>query len=896
MKNFIFIILACFYLQTAYSTHNRAGEITYVQTGPLSITMTVTTYTKGSSTAADRDSLEIFWGDGTSAWVHRINGKGDPLENDVKRNFYVADHVYPGRGTYTISFLDPNRVGGIINLNFPRSEEIQFYLSTTFTLLDVQFQGKNNSAILLQPPIDVACVGEIYTHNPNAYDIDGDSLSYELITPLMGNNMPVPNYFFPDQIIPGSLNRVFLNQKTGDFLWESPPQAGEYNIAFKINEYRSGVLINTIIRDMQILVRVCNNDPPKIETIEELCVIAGTKISIPVKVTDVNGNQKIKLEASGGPLKLTLDAAVINDPGGFVNAPINATIEWNTTCNQISKQYYQIVLRALDNAFGDTFGLATLKTIRIKIVGPEPVITNAIPMETDKIRLEWQLPYGCQNTLNDYFYGFSVWRKEGSVNLTIDTCNLQSLAGEYTRVAFNTIANDGKVYFFNDSGLNPNTTYCYRVVAQFALKSSTGNPYNKVESIPSKEICLQIKRDIPLITKISVSVTSVTAGSIDIKWTKPLSTDFDTLQFLPPYKTELLRSERGLNNFTLINGSSKSFVSFSAWNDTTYLDDNINTLNQQYDYQLKFYYNSNIEYKNIPKSSSLFLNVNPGDKKNTLTYDAVTSWTNNMFNIYRSIEGSNYNLLTSTREKRFIDNNLENGKTYCYYVESTGQYNITNIENPIINLSQETCSQPVDNEAPCIQTLDVTTICEKGVISQDELYNILEWSQIDCQLEEIPSTYNIYYKPTLESDYTLVTNTPLNNLQHLPSENNISGCYAITALDEYGNESEKSNEICIENCPIYELPNTFTPNADGDNEVFLPLKNFFIASIDFEIFNEWGVKVFETHDAAIRWDGKSDSGKELADGTYYYVGTVYINTTNGLSQLKKLKGYINIIR
>lgn len=858
--------------------------------------MTVTTYTKGSSTAADRDSLEIFWGDGTSAWVHRVNGEGDLLENDVKRNFYVEDHVYPGRGTYTISFLDPNRVGGIINLNFPRSEEIQFYLSTTFTLLDVQFQGKNNSAILLQPPIDIACVGEIYTHNPNAYDIDGDSLSYELITPLMGNNMPVPNYFFPDQIIPGPLNRIFLNAKTGDFLWESPPQAGEYNIAFKIKEFRSGVLINTIIRDMQILVRVCNNDPPKIEVIDELCVVAGTKILIPIKVTDVNGNQKIKLEASGGPFRLSIDAAVLNGPGGFVSSPINAAIEWNTTCNQISKEYYQIVLRALDNAFGDTFGLATLKTIRIKIVGPEPIITNAVSMETDKIRLEWQLPYSCQNTLNEYFYGFSVWRKEGSKNLEIDTCNLSTLAGEYTRVAFNTLANDGSVYFFNDSGLNPNTTYCYRVIAQFALKSATGNPYNKVESIPSDEICLQIKRDIPLITKISVTSTSDNSGSIDIKWTKPLTRDFDTLQFRPPYKTELLRSIRGLNNFTLINGSTNSFVSFSEWKDTSFIDNNINTSNFQYDYQLKFYYNSNIEYKNIPKSSSLFLTINPGDRKNTLTYEAVTSWTNNMYRIFRNIEGGSFNLLTSSSEKKFIDTNLENGKTYCYYIESIGSYNITNIEDPIINLSQESCAQPVDNEAPCVQTLDVNTICEKGVISQDELYNELEWSQIDCELEEIPTSYNIYYKPTVESDYVLVANTTLNNLQHLPSENNISGCYAVSALDEYGNESERSNEICIENCPIYELPNTFTPNADGDNENFIPLKNFFIASIDFEIFNEWGVKVFETSDAGIHWDGKSGEGKEVADGTYYYIGNVYINTTNGLSLLKKLKGYINIIR
>ena len=47
-----------------YATHNRAGDITYVQIGPLKIRLTVTTYTKASSTGADRDSITLSWGDG----------------------------------------------------------------------------------------------------------------------------------------------------------------------------------------------------------------------------------------------------------------------------------------------------------------------------------------------------------------------------------------------------------------------------------------------------------------------------------------------------------------------------------------------------------------------------------------------------------------------------------------------------------------------------------------------------------------------------------------------------------------------------------------------------------------------------------------------------------------
>ena len=52
-------LLALFFTGDLWATHNRAGEITYVQTGDLTIRATVTTYTKASSIAADRDSVEI---------------------------------------------------------------------------------------------------------------------------------------------------------------------------------------------------------------------------------------------------------------------------------------------------------------------------------------------------------------------------------------------------------------------------------------------------------------------------------------------------------------------------------------------------------------------------------------------------------------------------------------------------------------------------------------------------------------------------------------------------------------------------------------------------------------------------------------------------------------------
>lgn len=860
--------------------------------------MTITTYTKESSKAADRDSLEVFWGDGQKQWVKRSNGEGQSLQNDVKMNKYVEVHTYPGRSTYTISFVDPNRAGGILNINYPRSEDVHFYLSTRFTLLDLQFQGSNSSVQLLQPPIDVACVGQPFIHNPNAFDTDGDSIAYALISPLSAENEVVPNYLFPDQLLPGTNNQIFLDNVTGDFIWRFPPQQGEYNIAFQIKEYREGVLINTVIRDMQILVRKCTSSPPTIDTKDEICVVAGETIDLGILVDDIDPGQKVRLFATGGPLVVSNNAAELNTLNVFSKPKLESKLVWKTSCDHVYKEYYQIVLRAIDNTFGDTFGLATLKTIRIKVVAPEPEILSAVPVNVNDILLEWTSPYQCEVTSNDYFYGFSVWRKEQSYDYPTDTCNLEAISKNYRRVIFNTKQQANGKYFFIDKNLQQNTTYCYRIIAEFAFKTSSGNPYKQTQSIPSDEICLQLKRDIPLFVKASVDVTGENDGEISLRWTKPLLSDFDTLMFPGPYKTEVYRTQVGNNNYALIPGSEKISNFFNSWKDTSYTDVKINTITTQYDYQLKFYYKGNTEYKPIPKTNSLFLQILPSDQKNILKYKAITPWSNKSFDIYKKEASGNFVKIKTTNKLEYEDVNLENGKEYCYKVQSSGTYSIRNIETPIINFSQEVCNKPIDNVPPCPPILEVETICTKNQ-DTDNPTNSLTWTdEFNCQSKDIVEMYKIYYRHTKDSEYTLIDQLPGSSAhlyKHLPDSNSIAGCYAITAIDAKGNESKYSNEICVENCPVYELANTFTPNGDGKNDLFVPIKNYFISTVDMKVFNEWGNLVYKTQNPKINWDG-TKNGKPLAEGTYYFKCRVFQKSSVGENVLKDLNGYINIIR
>jgi gliding motility-associated-like protein len=66
------------------------------------------------------------------------------------------------------------------------------------------------------------------------------------------------------------------------------------------------------------------------------------------------------------------------------------------------------------------------------------------------------------------------------------------------------------------------------------------------------------------------------------------------------------------------------------------------------------------------------------------------------------------------------------------------------------------------------------------------------------------------------------------------------------------------------------IPNVFTPNGDGVNDAFY-IPNSGLTEYSLEIYDRWGVKIFESTAPEIRWDGRSTSGMPCSDGTYYYI-------------------------
>lgn len=892
MRSYILLsLVSCFLIGIPFNssaTHNRAGEIIYTHLTGFTYEVTIVTYTKASSVAADRDSLEIVWGDGTSDTLPRTNGNGNGvvIGNDIKYNLYTGTHTYPALGTYVVTVTDPNRIAGILNINGGNSVNEPFYLEDSLKILEPAFYGYNNSPILLNPPIDFANVHNPYIHNPNAYDPDGDSLSFEFITPRKAPNVPVANYVDPNEVPGTPPGQTFtIDSQTGQVEWNAPWFVGTYNFAILVREYRSGICIGTMVRDMEVIVDSVNNRPPIVAEIHDTCVIAGTTLVLNVTATDPDLNQTVKLTSNGGPYEVTESPASFESTSGVQLA--TGTFTWNTTCDHVRPQFYQVIFKAQDSY---AVPLVDSKNWLITVVAPPPEEVIAVPVGND-IQVNWKNPYSCGTA--EKFIGFSVWRKEGSNPFTPDTCEVGLNGRGYTKIAEHLLD-----YTYLDQDVDRGRQYCYRILAEFADKALSQNIeiyYNNVYSLASNEACSQLLKSIPVITNVSVESTSTTAGQMFVQWSKPLATDLDTLQNPAPYKYVLWRSQ-GFPGGAMQRIDSFEANSFTALIDTFFHDSGLNTAVNPYSYKIGFYSGGNF-LGETELASSIFLTTVGTDNKMLLSWNEVVPWLNTSYVVYRKNSGGTFDSIATTATRSYTDEPLPNDVLQCYLVKSVGSYSAPGFINPIINYSEEQCAVPVDSVAPCPPVLEVHNICNTPDFALSGFSNQLIWTYADPTCAQDVIRFLIYYSASNGLPLALIDSvTDISSFTYTHNlTNGVAGCYSVAAVDSVGNVGNPSNTVCVTNCPVYELPNVFTPNGDGSNDTyhpFLPIR--FIDKVDMKIFDQWGVLVYQTTDPMINWNGHDvRSAKEAAEGTYYYVCDVY---SGGIKVGETLSGYIHLFR
>jgi len=869
MKKFFFLGLLFFWsVSQLMATHQRAGEITYRYISGLTYEVTIVTYSYAPS-LADRFELTINWGDNTNEPLVRSNGPvnvngqhiGELVDVDIKRNLYVGVHTFPGAATYKLWVEDPNRNYGIMNI--PNSVDIPLYIESELSINP--FIGPNSSPELLLPPIDKGCVGQPYINNPAAYDPDGDSLSFTLVPCRGAGGVNIAGYKLPNKVFPQDSTATFkMDSTTGEILWKNPMHAGEYNIAFLVEEWRHGLKIGYVTRDMQITIIPCDNLPPVFSPMsKDTCVQAGDTIEFKVVATDPNHNN-IKLTATGAPFKVANPADFFS-PTDSVGRN-TGIFSWITNCSNVRKNTYEAFFKAADNAL--PVSLVDLMTINILVVGPAPKNLSATPLG-NSIHLNWE-KNKCSNVS-----GYEIYRRSGSYNFHPGHCELGVPA--YTGYSLiKTLATPDTTYF-DSNGLSPGIDYCYMVVAKYP---------DGAESYASNESCAKLKKDLPVITNVSVEITGVANGKDYIAWSKP--TEINPVQFPGPYKYLIYASEG-------ITGTVYSLIdSLASINDTVYYHNLINTVGHGNRYRIDMY-NDTPGQRNLmgssKEASSSFLSIFPGDKKSRMRISSNVPWTVKHYYIFRkNLVTQQFDSIGTSITPVYIDNKVVNGQQYCYKVKCVGTYGTDGFTDPLINWTQEVCIIPIDNEKPCPPVLTVETDCS-------QFQNVLSWVKKDSICSEDIVKFVVYYRPAQAPNLVPLDSTASFTYTHARLAN-IVGCYAIVAVDSAGNRSAISDSVCINGnaCGVFSLPNVFTPNADEYNDYLMPFPNASIEKLDIRIFNRWGKTVYTYSGKDLKWDGKiQGSNQPVADGVYYYVCDVWEINLNGISK-RTLKGSITVVR
>ncbi|WP_353722532.1 gliding motility-associated C-terminal domain-containing protein [Dyadobacter sp. 676] len=808
--------------------------------------------------------------------------------------------------------------------------------------------------MLLNAPIDVAAVGQRYIHNPGAFDADGDSLAYRLFVPqrsgVNGSGINL-QYKDPNMVTPpgtteaGASPATFsMNKITGDLIWDAPVTKGYYNVAFVVEEWRDGALIGQIVRDMQIIVEDARNDRPRMQPIPDICVEAGTLINQPVTATDKNGD-KLTLTSSGGVYEASLippAVAKFTVAQQGAQSTVTGLFTWQTSCGHIRLEPYDVLFK-VEDAPGPAVPnpslfrkLVDMTTVNIRVYGPKPTGLRGTAV-TDPTgtayRLTWDA-YKCQVAGAK----IAIYRAERCTDLPEDVCSPGIPAGsgyqEIGRVDVN------QTTFLDNNageGLRPGVSYSYRIVAMFPRPGANpGDPGYLIgggESLASAEYCLNLPMAMPVITNVTVDSTSTTKGVITIKWTKPaVATGM-------PAQYRLFRA-------TGQNGSAFSQIAAINTNlapgsrDTIFVDRNLNTEANAYNYKLEYYTTVNgqlTKFDETETASSVRLEQDAAQPNQIgLKWSALVPWSNNnrVHRVYRedktrpgtfnriaevSVSGpQSFNYVDDGTDKYAADGTVNvtiaRDSTYCYKVETVGSYNNSQIRPSVLyNFSQILCVSSSDTTKPCPPILTLDPLNCDSLRAHPEAFctttgftNHLTWEYPtqaggrDC--DPLVTAYRVYYAryqgdaPTLVATVTTPP-SPLQTSYDHEGLTSFAGCYYVTAVNRFGSESAPSNTVCRDNCPMYVLPNVFTPNGDNKNDIFQPYEcPAFVQSLEFKAFNRWGVQVFSTKDVNINWDGKTNGGKELAAGQYYYEVTIYFESSQRQSTPVTMKGWVQLLR
>ncbi len=930
----LYFLFLCTLSFAAKATHLKGGEITVKRVSDKTLTFefTLTTFTENNRANVEQNTVNFCFGDGSSI-LSAKRSAGYPLNlgNGTMKNVYKIQYTYPAASLfYKVSVAVPNRNDGVLNIT--RSVDVPFYVETIFSIN--AGLGLNSTPVLLNPAVDLtAVVGQPFIHNSNAVDAEGDSLAYRLSVSRTGAELTcdpasrgllAPNFKQPNEVstTPSSFT---INSRTGDLIWKSPQEVGIYNCAFIVEEWRNGVKISETVRDMQIEVKDLDNRGPLLTVPADVCVQAGTRINQTITAID-----QVSKTGRVDPISITSTGNVYAIDTTYAVKPPNATFtaaarqtsltaigtfNWQTDCVHIRKEDYDIFFKAEDFPPVTSAGVSNLvdsKIWKIRVLAPAVKNVTATAGTGTQILVKWST-YTCALPNATLI----LYRKQGACDAVVNAnCATGMTQSGYTELARFPVSTTS----YTDNAIVKNTNYSYLLVVAFT-NSKGADDFSPM----SNSACYLIASASPIMTNVSVLKTSTTAGENLVRWTRPVK--LDTLQYRGPYSYQLMRAI-GTGTYGAI-GSPISASIRTAVNDTSYTDTGLNTSALTYRYRTDFYYTLN-GVRTLLESPSPASNVRLSSQvaiaSVKLAWTATVPWTNEnrTHRVYRETpRGSGlFNRIadvpvTTAATFKYVDfgtdtyaadgtfnTAMKTDSSYCYYVETLGSYGPGLPAMELINKSQIICGLPQTDIFPCppslqLYTVDCASLDAKADCSFSSFTNQLTWNPtVSGVCDPDLVSYKIYYAKDPSSTYTLLGTSSTLNFSHI-LQNSYRGCYYVTAVSALGKESGPSNKICVENCAKFDLPNLFSPNGDGLNDSFKPMRcPRFVTNVTAKIVDRNGQLIYQYAGplAGFGWNGTDANGIQMSASSYFYTCDVVFDLFDKSAQTKSLKGWVELVR
>jgi gliding motility-associated-like protein len=443
------------------ATHLAGMELTYQYLSPDSYEVTLTLIRaceSGSTSAPSYHTITAESNSCSSQLAFSANKVGNEI--DITPLCYAVTSrcsggnldgyeriIYKGRIKLTgpcpdwkFSVCNIARNNSITSLQDAGSQSLCVYAD----LNNTPSVGINNSPVFSNNPNAFVCVGTTLCYNNGSFDADGDSLSYELVVPLACDSDVSPatatsGCRYNDTTFFSALSPVIYNPIScpnvpypGNYSYQKPfcsdtnlivdpitgnfcisPNAIEITvIAIRVKEYRNGVLIGSVTRDIQIKSYYCTNTPPVIDGATNITACANNPVNFTVYASDA---QLVNLQASNIPSWATFTIFsnnTTNPYGVFSGTPGPSDIG----------SLFCFLVTASDQDFGCDYYSITSTSFCISVSDP-----NSVPVPVVSITGPNTICVGQTTNLSPSTDGF--WTSSDTSVATVDNIGVVTGVG-----------------------------------------------------------------------------------------------------------------------------------------------------------------------------------------------------------------------------------------------------------------------------------------------------------------------------------------------------------------------------------------------------------------------------------------------------------------------------------